>query len=462
MQQYRCTLIVLFASFSSLFAGFAQSNIPYFKSGDIICFLGDSITHGGQYHEFLQLFYATRYPEVTLSFHNCGISGDNASGMLARFEEDVLKHKPTHVFLMTGMNDVNRNLYFDGTASDKLLNQRAAALKNYKKQTALLVAKIKAYQVVPILLTPTIYDQYSKIEKENNMGCNDALIACSNHIKKLGDKYDALVIDLNTPMKELMERELKKDSLFTVIGKDRVHPGPMGNFIMFNQIIATLEPETMLSKIAIDLHNNQHLILAEHATLRNVQLSDSLISFQAHEYSLPFPVSNHLGKALSLTSFTEIYNRQMFQVEGLRGGVYKLFIENVFIGRFSSQELGNGVNLAKKANTPQYKKAKAIRELCAAYRKTEFQLRTVAHIKYTFLKDYKGKDDVALVKKHLDRKLKKINGKPYYEYIKNSMDTYFEILPKVDSLEKKKERIKTLMQLENITSPHEWVLSTTL
>ena len=177
---------------------------------------------------------------------------------------------------------------------------------------------------------------------------------------------------------------------------------------------------------------------------------------------MPFPVGNYLGKALSLTSFTDIYNRQLFQVEGLKDGAYKLFIENVFIGRFSSQELGTGVNLAKKANTPQYKKAKAIRELCAAYRKTEFQLRTVAHIKYTFLNDYKGKNDVALVKKHLDRKLKKIDGKPFYGYIKNSMDTYFEILPKVDSLEKKIERIKTLMQLENRTSPHEWVLSTTL
>ena len=76
-------IIIILSSFSLVFG---QSHKPFFKDGDTICFLGDSITHGGQYHEFLQLFYATRYPELNLSFHNCGISGDNATGMIERFE----------------------------------------------------------------------------------------------------------------------------------------------------------------------------------------------------------------------------------------------------------------------------------------------------------------------------------------------------------------------------------------
>ena len=206
MRKFRHALFTVFLSLSSLFVGFAQRSSPFFNNGDVICFLGDSITHGGQYHEFLQLFYATRYPELNLSFHNCGISGDNAAGMIERFEEDVMRHKPTHVFLMTGMNDVQRTLYFEGTASKKILKQRANALDAYKRNTTQLAEKIIAYGATPIFLTPSIYDQYSKIERENNLGCNDALIECSHHLKKLGDKYDALVIDLNTPMRTLMER----------------------------------------------------------------------------------------------------------------------------------------------------------------------------------------------------------------------------------------------------------------
>ena len=232
----------------------AQDNQkPFFKDGDVICFLGDSITHGGQYHQFLQLFYATRYPAIKLSFHNCGISGDNAIGMIERFEKDVLKHNPTHVFLMTGMNDVIRTLYFEGEASQKILKQREDALATYKQNTTLLAEKIIANGVIPIFLTPSIYDQYSLIEKENNFGCNDALIECAKHIKDLAKKHNSTVVDLNTSMKDIMMSGLKKDSLFTIIGNDRVHPGKTGHFIIFNEIISKLEKPSLISKISIDI-----------------------------------------------------------------------------------------------------------------------------------------------------------------------------------------------------------------
>lgn len=453
---FLCFTLLFFLGISNSHA--QQKSSVYFKNGDVICFLGDSITHGGQYHEFLQLFYATRYPELKLSFHNCGISGDNAAGMVERFEEDVMKHNPTHVFLMTGMNDVIRTLYFEGIANDKILNQRNTALENYKKQTKLLLEKIKAQQVVPVLLTPSIYDQYSKIEKENNLGCNDALIECSNHIKKLGNKYDALVIDLNTPMKELMERELKKDSLFTIVGKDRVHPGTTGHFIMFEEIISALEPETMVSKITIELYNDEHSIKNENVALRNVQLSDSLISFQTHENSLPFPLGNYLDKALSLTSFMDVNNQQLLQVEGLKNGAYDLFIENVFIDRFSTQELSSGVNLATKENTPHYKQAQEIKRLCSAYRQTQFQLRAVAFIRHSYLNDYKGPEDIKLMQRHLTKKLKIIEGKPYYNYIKKNMEAYFETLPKIDSLKNRLDTIQNIIYFNNTPQQLGWRL----
>ena len=111
----------------------AQSNqSKNYESGNTICFLGDSITHGGQFHEFLQLFYATRNPEMRLRFINCGISGDDTKGMIYRFEKDVSLYNPTHIFLMTGMNDVIRTLYFEGKAPNEIIKKRNQALSNYK------------------------------------------------------------------------------------------------------------------------------------------------------------------------------------------------------------------------------------------------------------------------------------------------------------------------------------------
>jgi hypothetical protein len=34
-----------------------------FKDGDRVVFFGDSITHGGFYGEYVNLFFSTRYPE---------------------------------------------------------------------------------------------------------------------------------------------------------------------------------------------------------------------------------------------------------------------------------------------------------------------------------------------------------------------------------------------------------------
>ena len=458
MRKFRHAFFTVFLSLSSLFVGFAQHSSPFFKNGDVICFLGDSITHGGQYHEFLQLFYATRYPELKLSFHNCGISGDNATGMIERFEEDVMKHKPTHVFLMTGMNDVQRTLYFEGKASDKILKQRANALANYKRNTTLLAEKIIENDVTPILLTPTIYDQYSKIERENNLGCNDALIEFSNHIKKLGDKYDSLVIDLNTPMRKLMERELKKDSLFTIIGKDRVHPGTTGHFIIFNEIISKLEKPGIISKIAIDLSQNEPINSSLNTTIEELHISENALFFNVTEKCLPFPVSDQVQSGLSLTLFEQKYNWHMLQVDGLEKANYDLIIEDEYINSFSHHELEKGVNLANYENSPQNIQAKALQKIIADYRKTSFHLRIIPFIKYKYLQNYNGQDDLAEKRMYLNNQLKVIEQKPYHGYIKSSMEAYFETLPKIDSLEKRKRQLSD--QIHSMYTPRmqQWKL----
>ena len=51
-----------------------------FVDGDTVVFFGDSITHGGFYHEYLTDFYRTRFPEADIRFVNSGIGGDTANG----------------------------------------------------------------------------------------------------------------------------------------------------------------------------------------------------------------------------------------------------------------------------------------------------------------------------------------------------------------------------------------------
>ena len=84
---------------------------PVFKDGDRVCFVGNSITNNGQFYNFVNLYYATRYPERKVVFFNCGISGDATQGVINRIKRDILVHNPTWSILMIGMNDVGRGYY---------------------------------------------------------------------------------------------------------------------------------------------------------------------------------------------------------------------------------------------------------------------------------------------------------------------------------------------------------------
>lgn len=156
-----------------------------FGNGETIVFLGNSITHGGRYHHYLRLFYATRFPDRKIRLINAGISGDVAGGMLERLSEDVLVHDPSHTFLMVGMNDVSRSLYREGRVGEDTLRLREVALETYKRRTDMLLNKLRESGTQTTVLTPTPYEESELLALKNQKGVNGALRRCAEHLKAL-------------------------------------------------------------------------------------------------------------------------------------------------------------------------------------------------------------------------------------------------------------------------------------
>ena len=108
--------------------------VPRFEDGERICFVGDSITHGGAYHSYVYLYYLTRFPEREIRVWNRGISGNQASHVLRRFDEDIASVKPSVSTVMLGMNDVGRSLYeAEGNDEESKRNQQLALDRYIKK-----------------------------------------------------------------------------------------------------------------------------------------------------------------------------------------------------------------------------------------------------------------------------------------------------------------------------------------
>jgi len=123
--------------------------------------LGDSLTEGydiDKSKRWTKLLHQKHNFEII----NSGISGDTTSGMLSRFSKDALAHKPSHLFIMGGTNDLWLNLRisqiignihamtrqakFYGIVSIIGIPTPIVARENYPMDTLSLVEKMVKYQ----------------------------------------------------------------------------------------------------------------------------------------------------------------------------------------------------------------------------------------------------------------------------------------------------------------------------
>src|SRR5262245_7387336 len=76
----------------------------FFKDGDTIVMMGDSITEQHLYSNYVEMWSVSRFPKWKLTFRNVGIGGDRSTGGNSRFKRDVLAHNATALTVDFGMN----------------------------------------------------------------------------------------------------------------------------------------------------------------------------------------------------------------------------------------------------------------------------------------------------------------------------------------------------------------------
>src|SRR5580693_8972782 len=77
----------------------------FFKDGDTVVMIGDSITEQHLYSKYVEMWTLTRFPNWKLTFRNTGIGGDTSPGGNGRFKRDVASYHPTAMTVDFGMND---------------------------------------------------------------------------------------------------------------------------------------------------------------------------------------------------------------------------------------------------------------------------------------------------------------------------------------------------------------------
>ncbi len=408
----------------------AERSPQPFQKGDTVCFIGDSITHGGKYQAFVYLFYATRFPEREIKMYNAGISGDSAGGACRRFEWDIMPHRPTAATVLLGMNDVGRTLYGRDRTDAKAKQAQQKAIQGYARNMTQLAEKLKQAHVRTTFLTPTIYEQNADTGTENLYGCNEGLENCGREATQIAQQSGFPTVDMHAAMNAINDREQRRDPKFTLVGRDRVHPGDVGHFVMAYILLKAQHVPKYVAKmhVAADAHAVRE---AANCRITNLQADRDRVTFECLEAALPCPVAKSAADALRLVPFTEELNQEVLQVEGLTPRTYTLCIDGRPVGDYDAQALAAGVNLATNAKTPQYQQAEQVAALNATRLSLESgRLRTFAAVRHGTLSRSKiDGNDLAAVKELFTERLEKMKGSPYYGYNKFMYENYLKYKP---------------------------------
>ncbi len=367
----------LFLAFFTFSALCARAQEPVFKTGDRICFVGNSITYNGGFFHQIALYYATHYPELKLDIINCGVPGNVAGQVIARMDSDVLVNKPTVAVVKLGMNDVDKTLYTAQAAGQPgIAQKRQQALDIYRKNYEIIINTLLKYKCRVILQTPTIYDETAALADVKLPGRNGALKICAGYVKGFGAKYGLKVVDYWTLMLEVNKKYQAADSTRTIIGPDRVHPGAIGHFIMGYEFLRSTEEKPIISSVVLDAnHRTAPLVIS--GAISAVKLNITGASFDLKENALPFPVARDAQPALALVPFTKVLNQETLKVTNLMTGAYSLRIDGTPIGLFSNEQIAVGINLSEYPLTPQNVQAAKILTLFQRYWQLEAKVRYI-------------------------------------------------------------------------------------
>ena len=336
----------------------AQAEDFFFKDGDTVVMIGDSITEQHLYSNYVEMWTVTRFPQWKLTFRNVGIGGDRSVGGNARFARDVLLHKPTAMTVDFGMNDGGYGGFSE------------AVFKPYMDGLQGMADQAKAADIRVAWATPQPLDNGDQ-GPTALVGYNQTLEKFSDGVKVIADRNDGLFVDQFHPYLAALDGARSKGQKYErITGGDAVHPGPPGQALMAASILKGLHFPSLVSSAEIDAAGSK-VVAVKNCSIENVSAKDGGISFARLDAALPFFPADAMS-ILPYAPILEELNDYHLKVTGLAAGAYEVRIGGTKVGQVTAEELAAGTNLATAALMagPIADQVKAVRE--AIQKKNQF------------------------------------------------------------------------------------------
>jgi lysophospholipase L1-like esterase len=335
MRKAALTLVALVALSANPARAADKGDKFFFKDGDFVLMIGDSITEQRLYSSYVEMWTVTRFPAWKLTFRNVGIGGDTSTGGNRRFQRDVVRFKPTAMTVDFGMNDGGY-----GAFKEDRFNAYFKGLQGMADQAK--EAKIRVAWITP---QPLDNGDAGK-EALKTPPYNATLEQFSEQgVKEIAKKNDGLFVDQFHPyLKVLDKARAEQDPYKRVTGGDAVHPGPAGQSLMAASILKGLSFPKHVATLEIDAAKGS-ATAAKNCTAAQVGAKDGGLAWEQRDDALPFFPPEASG-ILKWSPILEDLNDYRLKITGLKEGKYEVRVGGKAVATYGADELAKGVNLA--------------------------------------------------------------------------------------------------------------------
>jgi lysophospholipase L1-like esterase len=324
-------------------AGYELKQAPEYresllKRGDKLAICGDSITEQKMYSRVIETYLTVCAPHLDISVRQYGWSGEQAPGFLARMTNDVLRFKPTIATTCYGMNDHGYRPY------------EASIGERYEKYSTAIAQAFKAHDVRFVQGSPGCVGKRPNWSKDTNattLALNKNLAALRNIGIDIAREENVRFADVFVPMLLASEDGQKRyGTNYAIAGKDGVHPGWAGSFVMAYAFLKSLGLNGQIGTFIVDLKSG-----ATRSTEGHEILSANNGEVRIRSVRYPFCATgetnsdNSIRSAMTLIPFNDELNRLILVAPNPPASRYKVTWGDIS-RTYSAEQLSKGVNLA--------------------------------------------------------------------------------------------------------------------
>lgn len=197
--------------------------------------LGDSITQDPNgYVSLCEREIRQRFPDRNIQVANAGVSGNKACDMLARFDRDVLAHRPNWVSISVGVNDVWHGFYdFEADRPRAGYDENAGyPIALFNRDLEEMVRRLVDLNVNVLLIEPTVIGD-DPASRENVMVAQYAW-----NVARLADQYNTFYCAMYGAYWKALQEGRRRDPHFALT-TDGVHMNSAGARMMAEAVLAS-------------------------------------------------------------------------------------------------------------------------------------------------------------------------------------------------------------------------------